>query len=184
MECDPAAAVGNARTAALVGDKGHLRWHPRARITMCTRMKIAIASDHAAVELKATLADWLRKQGHDVADLGPHSADSVDYPDYGFKLAHALAGGEAERGVALCGSGIGISIAVNRNPAVRCALVGEPLSAKLCREHNDANAIAMGARLTGVDMAKACLTAFLETPFAGDRHQRRVDKLSRLPQDA
>ena len=160
-----------------------MRWHPGARIIMCTGMKIAIASDHAAVELKAVLADWLREHGHDVDDLGPHSAESVDYPDFGYKLAEAIASGRAERGVALCGSGIGISIAVNRNPAVRCALVGEPLSAKLCREHNDANAIAMGARLTGPDMAKACLAAFLDTPFAGDRHQRRVDLLSRPPQD-
>ena len=145
---------------------------------MCPAMRIAIASDHAAIELKASLRDWLIEQGHEVADLGPDTADSVDYPDYGYKLADVIADGTAERGVALCGSGIGISIAVNRNPAVRCALVGEPLSARLAREHNDANAIAMGARLTGVDMAKACLTAFLETDFAGDRHQRRVDKLS------
>ena len=86
--------------------------------------------------------------------------------------------------MALCGSGIGISIAVNRNPHVRCALVSEPLSASLAREHNDANAIALGARLVGLDMARACVTAFLETPFAGGRHQRRVDKLSKTPQDA
>ncbi|MBU0824854.1 MAG: RpiB/LacA/LacB family sugar-phosphate isomerase, partial [Alphaproteobacteria bacterium] len=92
------------------------------------------------------------------------------------------AAGRAERGVALCGSGIGISISVNRNPAARCALVSEPLSAKLSREHNDANVIAMGARLTGIDMAKACLAAFLTTEFAGDRHARRVDKLSNPPQ--
>jgi ribose 5-phosphate isomerase B len=116
--------------------------------------------------------------GHDVADLGPYNGDSVDYPDYGYKLASAMAAGEAERGIALCGSGIGISIAVNRNPAVRCALVGEPLSAKLSREHNDANVLAMGARLTGLDMAKACVEAFLATPFGGDRHVRRVSKLS------
>ena len=141
-------------------------------------MKIAIASDHAAVELKAELREWLIEQGHEVADLGPESADSVDYPDFGYKLASVVADGTAERGVALCGSGIGISMAVNRNPAVRCALVGEPLSAALSREHNDANVIAMGARLTGSDMAKACLTAFIETPFGGGRHQRRVDKLS------
>ncbi len=89
--------------------------------------------------------------------------------------------GEAERGVALCGSGIGISIAVNRNPACRCARVDEPQSARLAREHNDANVIAMGARLIGSDMAKACLEAFLTTPFAGDRHVRRVDKLSHPP---
>jgi ribose 5-phosphate isomerase B len=142
-------------------------------------MRIAIASDHNAVALKAELREWLIEQGHEVADLGPESTDSVDYPDYGYKLASVVADGTAERGIALCGSGIGISISVNRNPAVRCALVSEPLSAALCREHNDANVIAIGARLTGSDMAKACITAFLETGFAGGRHQRRVDKLSR-----
>lgn len=141
-------------------------------------MRVAIASDHAALDLKALLADWLREQGHEVADLGPTDSASVDYPDYGYKLAQAIADGDADRGVALCGSGVGISMAVNRNPACRCALVGEPLSAALSREHNDANVIAMGARLTGPDMAKACLAAFLSTEFAGGRHQRRVDKLT------
>jgi ribose 5-phosphate isomerase B len=141
-------------------------------------MRIAIASDHAALELKAALVAYLGDAGHDVSDLGPHDATSVDYPDYGYALADAVASGAADRGVALCGSGIGISIAVNRNPACRAALVSEPLSAKLSREHNDANVIAMGARLTGVDMAKACIDAFLSTPFGGDRHVRRVTKLS------
>ena len=116
--------------------------------------------------------------GHEVEDLGPYDESSVDYPDYGYKLSNSVASGTAEFGVALCGSGIGISIAVNRNPGCRAALVSEPLSAKLAREHNDANVIAMGARLTGIDMAKACLDAFLSTPFAGDRHVRRVGKLS------
>ena len=141
-------------------------------------MRIAIASDHAAYELKALLADWLRGEGHDVADLGTDGPDSVDYPDFGYALAQAVADGRADRGVALCGSGVGISIAVNRNPACRCALVSEPLSAALAREHNDANVIAMGARLIGVEMAKACVTEFLATGFGGDRHQRRVDKLT------
>lgn len=146
-------------------------------------MRIAIASDHAAIELKAQLREWLIEEGHEVADLGPDNTDSVDYPDYGYKLAGVVADGTAERGIALCGSGIGISISINRNPAVRCALVSEPLSASLCREHNDANILAMGARLTGVDMAKACVAAFLNTEFAGGRHQRRVDKLSNPPSD-
>jgi len=141
-------------------------------------MRIALASDHAALELKAQIIEWLIEEGHEVADLGPNSSDSVDYPDYGYKLAGVVADGTAERGIALCGSGIGISISVNRNPNVRCALVSEPLSAALAREHNDANAIAIGARLTGLDMAKACVKAFLETEFAAGRHQRRVDKLS------
>ena len=141
-------------------------------------MRIAIASDHAAFDLKAELREYLIGLGHEVADLGPATADRVDYPDYGYKLASVVADGTAQFGVALCGSGIGISIAVNRNPALRCALVSEPLSAALAREHNSANAIAMGARLTGPDMAKACLDAFLSTDFAGGRHGPRVDKLS------
>lgn len=144
-------------------------------------MRIAIASDHAAFALKSALVAYLTEAGHQVDDLGPFDENSVDYPDFGYKLADAIASGVAERGVALCGSGIGISIAVNRNPACRAALVSEPLSAKLSREHNNANVIAMGARLTGIDMAKACLDAFLTTDFAGDRHVRRVDKLSNPP---
>ena len=141
-------------------------------------MRIAIASDHAAFELKALLRDWLIDEGHEVADLGPDSDDRVDYPDFGYLLAGVVADGTAERGIALCGSGIGISMAVNRNPALRCALVSEPLSAALAREHNDANCLALGARLTGIDMAKACITAFLETEFGGGRHAGRVAKLS------
>ena len=139
---------------------------------------IAIASDHAAFDLKATLAAWLRDEGHQILDLGPDDTASVDYPDYGYRIAEAIAAGEAVKGIALCGSGIGISIAVNRHPAARCALVNEVLSAKLSREHNDANVIALGARLIGIEQAKACIAAFLSTPFGGARHARRVDKLS------
>ena len=139
---------------------------------------IAIASDHAAFDMKAALITWLREEGHEVLDLGPEDAGSVDYPDYGYKLAEAIAAGEAAKGIAVCGSGIGISIAVNRHPAARCALVSEVLSARLSREHNDANVIALGARLVGIEQAKACVTAFLSTAFGGDRHARRVDKLS------
>ena len=147
-------------------------------------MKIAIASDHAAFALKGELAAWLRELGHEVADLGTDGEASVDYPDFGFALAAHVAAGTSERGIALCGSGIGIAIAANRNPAVRCAQVSEPVSARLARTHNDANMIALGARLVGIDMAKACVEAFLSTSFAGDRHVRRVEKLSKLPQDA
>ena len=140
--------------------------------------RIAIASDHAAIELKAALVAWMREQGHEVSDLGPATAESVDYPDYGYRLASAIADGVADKGVALCGSGIGISIAVNRHPACRCALVSDGLAARLAREHNDANVIAMGARLIGIETAKDCLAMFLATPFGGERHQRRVTKLS------
>jgi ribose 5-phosphate isomerase B len=140
--------------------------------------RIAIASDHAAVALKADLVVWLRECGHEVTDLGPEGIASVDYPDYGYKLAEEIAAGRADRGIALCGSGIGISIAANRHPACRCALVSEPLSATLAREHNDANVIAMGSRLIGIEMAKACIDAFLCKPFLGGRHERRVEKLS------
>ena len=147
-------------------------------------MRIAIASDHAAIELKAELIAWLTSEGHDVADLGADGDMRADYPDYGYKLAEHVAGDRAERGIALCGSGIGISIAVNRNPACRCALVNDPVSARLGREHNDANVLALGARLVGFDMAKACVTAFLETEFAGGRHGQRVEKLGKPPVSA
>jgi ribose 5-phosphate isomerase B len=139
--------------------------------------RIAVVSDHAAFEMKAALVEYLRAGGREVLDLGTASTGSVDYPDYGYRLAEAVADGRAGFGVALCGSGIGISISVNRHPACRCALVSDGLSARLAREHNDANVIAMGARLIGIETAKDCLDLFLSTPFAGGRHQRRVDKL-------
>lgn len=142
-------------------------------------MRIAIANDHAAVSLKRTLVEWLRGEGHEVLDLGTDGEASVDYPDYGYALAAALADGRADRGIALCGSGIGIAIAANRNPACRCAQVMEPLSARLARTHNDANAIALGSRIIGDELAKACVHAFLHADFEGGRHGRRVDKLSR-----
>lgn len=147
-------------------------------------MRIVIASDHAAFALKTILRDWLRELGHEVLDLGTESEARVDYPDYGYKLAEHVAAGRSERGVALCGSGVGISIAVNRHPACRCALVNEPVSAALSREHNDANVIALGARLIELDMAKACITAFLTTEFAGGRHGPRVEKLGAPPVSA
>lgn len=147
-------------------------------------MRIALAADHAGYLLKDELAEWLREQGHDVTDLGTNGPESVDYPLYGRKLAEFVASGSAERGIAVCGTGIGISIAVNREPKCRCARVDDPLSAQLAREHNDANVLALGARLIGSEMAKACVALFLETPFAGGRHQPRVDQLSHELQDS
>ena len=147
-------------------------------------MRIALAADHAGYSLKDELAAWLREAGHEVTDLGTNGPESVDYPQFGEKLAEEIAAGRSERGIAICGSGIGISIAVNRNPACRCARVDEPLSATLSREHNDSNVITFGARLIGSDMAKDIVLAFLNTQFAGGRHQRRVDQLSHLLQDS
>lgn len=147
-------------------------------------MRIALAADHAGYVLKDELARWLREQGHEVSDLGTNGPESVDYPEFGRKLGDAIASGTADRGVAVCGSGIGISIAVNRNPACRCARVDDPLSAELSRLHNDANVIALGARLIGSDMAQACVSAFLHTDFAGGRHRRRVDQLSHELQES
>jgi len=147
-------------------------------------MRIALASDHAGFALKRELAVWLGELGYEVADLGTNGTESVDYPEFGARLADAVASGAVEFGVAVCGSGIGISIAVNRNPKCRCARVDEPVSATLAREHNDANVLALGGRLIGSDMAKACVAAFLGTDFAGGRHQRRVDQLSSLLQDS
>ena len=141
-------------------------------------MRIAMSADHAGFEMKDQLADWLRAEGHEVIDLGTNTGESVDYPRYGALLADALADGRAERGIVVCGSGIGVAIAANRNRACRCAQVAEPVSAALARQHNDCNAIALGARLIGPEMAKACVTAFLTSDFIGGRHQRRVDQLA------
>ena len=141
-------------------------------------MRIALSADHAGFELKDHLAAWLSETGHEVIDLGTNGPESVDYPDFGARLGRAVANGDADRGIAVCGSGIGIAIAANRNPGCRCAQVAEPLSATLARTHNDANAIALGSRLIGPDMAKACVAAFLATEFEGGRHQRRVDMLN------
>ena len=141
-------------------------------------MRIALSADHAGYSLKDELAAWLREQGHEVLDLGTNGAESVDYPRYGSLLAEALGDGRADRGIAVCGSGIGIAIAANRNPACRCAQVAEPLSARLARTHNDANAIALGARLIGPEMARAIVQSFIDADFEGGRHQRRVDMLS------
>ena len=141
-------------------------------------MRIALSADHAGYLMKNDLAAWLGELGHEIIDLGTNSPDSVDYPEYGARLARSVASGDADRGIAVCGSGIGIAIAANRNPGCRCAQIDEPLSATLARTHNDANAIALGARLIGLDMAKACVTAFLSTQFEGGRHQHRVDQLN------
>lgn len=142
---------------------------------------IALASDHAGLALKAALADELRRLGFGVLDLGTHSGASVDYPDFGYRLAAALSEGKASRGVAVCGSGIGISMAANRYPWVRAALCSDATGARLAREHNDANVIAFGERMIGVEVAKEALRVFLQTPFAGDRHTPRVHKLGTPP---
>lgn len=142
---------------------------------------IALASDHAGIALKTALSAELIRLGHQVLDLGTKSEASVDYPDFGYRMAAALADGRATRGVIMCGSGIGISIAANRYPWVRAALCHDATSARLSREHNDANVIAFGERLIGVEVAKEALRAFLDTPFAGDRHVARVHKLGAPP---
>lgn len=139
---------------------------------------IALASDHAGFDLKEHLKRELQAAGHVILDLGTSSTDSVDYPDFGTALAGAIRDGRAGRGVLVCGTGIGISIAANREPAVRAAVVHDVTSARLARQHNDANVIALGARLVGPEVAKDCLRAFLETPFEGGRHAARVAKLS------
>ena len=141
-------------------------------------LKIYLSSDHAGGELRRTIAAYLSDLGHMIEDLGPASDESVDYPDYGAKLARAMQDDPDARGVAICGSGIGISIAVNRFPWVRAALVGDATTARLCREHNDANVLALGQRLTGVAVALDCVDIFMKTEFEGGRHARRVDKLA------
>jgi ribose 5-phosphate isomerase B len=138
---------------------------------------VAIASDHAGVELKAALKSDLAALGFKVLDLGPATTDSVDYPDFGNALAKSISDGQAKAGVAICGSGIGISIAVNRHPHMRAALVHDAATAQLTRQHNDANVLALGARSTPPDAARDIVKAFFATEFEGGRHARRVEKL-------
>jgi ribose 5-phosphate isomerase B len=138
---------------------------------------IALASDHAGYELKTVLARELEAMGYAILDLGTDGLGSVDYPDYGHALAEAVSDGRVDRGIAVCGTGIGISIALNRHLGVRAALCHDETSARLAREHNDANVLALGARLIGSEVAKDCLKVFLETGFAEGRHVGRVAKL-------
>ena len=141
-------------------------------------MTIYFASDHAGFSLRQTLLAHVHAAGHDVVDLVPAAESSVDYPDFGVKLATALRQDDAGYGIAICGSGIGISMALNRFSWVRAALVSHPLAAALARQHNDANVLALGERLIEPDLAKQCVDHFLGTEFEGGRHQRRVAKLS------
>ena len=138
---------------------------------------IAIASDHAGLELKGTVKAELEAMGHKVLDLGTDGPESVDYPAFADALAEALRDGRAGRGVLVCGTGIGISIAANRHRHVRAALCHDSASARLARAHNDANVLALGARLIGVETARDCVRAFFNTAFEGGRHARRVAKL-------
>ena len=140
---------------------------------------IAVASDHAGFDLKEILKRDLQEAGHEVLDLGTNSTASVDYPDFGKAMGEVIASGKAARGVLVCGSGIGISIAANRNPKVRAVLAHDVTSARLSREHNDANVIAFGQRLIGVETAREALRTFLSTEWAGGRHAGRVEKLSK-----
>ena len=139
---------------------------------------IAIASDHGGYDLKQLLIDDLRAKGFEVLDLGTNGPESVDYPDYADLMAQVIGEGKAGRGVLLCGTGIGISIAANRHPELRAALVHDALTARLSRLHNDANVIVMGGRILGIELAKDCLDVFLKTEFEGGRHARRVAKMS------
>jgi ribose 5-phosphate isomerase B len=147
-----------------------------------TSAAIAIASDHAGFPLKSDLAEFLRGQGFEVLDLGTDGDASVDYPDFAIEMARALKDGKAARGVLVCGTGLGISMAANRYPWVRAALCHDVTTARLCREHNDANVIALGGRLLGVEVARDCLQTFLTTEFGGDRHARRVGKMTTPPE--
>ncbi|MBM3643863.1 MAG: ribose 5-phosphate isomerase B [Alphaproteobacteria bacterium] len=139
---------------------------------------IAVAADHAGFELKEALKRDLEAEGRVVLDLGTHSGASVDYPDFGHALAQAIAAGRAQKGLLVCGTGIGISIAANRHAGVRAAVCHDATSARLTRLHNDANVLALGARLIGPETARECLRVFLATPFEGGRHAGRVAKLA------
>ncbi len=141
-------------------------------------MKIAIANDHAATQMKKDIAAYLEGKGYEVINFGTDTDESVDYPLYGEKVAEAIVAGEADQGVLICGTGIGISLAANKVPGIRAAAVSEPVSARLAKEHNNANIIAFGARIVGLEEAKAIVDAFLGAEFEGTRHQRRVNMIT------
>jgi ribose 5-phosphate isomerase B len=139
---------------------------------------IVIGSDHAGPPMKDLLKAELVRRGFTVLDLGTHGEKSVDYPDYGRAVGEAVVAGQAERGIVICGTGIGISIAANRIAGVRCAVCHDATSARLAREHNDANVMALGIRMVGTEVALDCLDAFITTAFSGgERHVRRIEKL-------
>ena len=142
--------------------------------------KIALASDHGGFDLKESVIAHLLNTGWEVDDLGPHSGDSVDYPDYGIKLAEAVAEKKVDRGIVICGTGIGMSIVVNRYPGIRGTLCSYVFTAKLCREHNDSNILIMGGRVIGKGLAAEIVNTWLNTPFEGGRHQRRLDKINQI----
>ena len=145
-------------------------------------MKIAMGSDHGGYLLKEHIKKYLTEQGHEITDVGCDSLDSCDYPIYGGAAARAVADGSCERGIVICTSGIGISISANKVKGIRCALCSEPFSAEMTRRHNDANMLAMGAGMTGPNMAERIVDTFLTTQFEGGRHQRRVDGIAALEQ--
>ena len=147
-------------------------------------MRIAMASDHGGFALKEDLRTWLTELGHEVEDLGCFDAASCDYPDFAQAAARAVAGGQCQRGIVICTTGIGVSMAANKVHGVRCALCGEPWSAEMTRRHNDANMLALGAGVVGPQMARQIVTAFLTHEFEGGRHQRRVDKVMAIEEDA
>jgi len=143
-------------------------------------VKIGIGSDHGGFALKEELKTFMEEKHIEVVDFGTFNTDSVDYPDYGELVAKAVINGEVERGVVICGTGIGISISANKVKGIRCALCGDVYSAKMSRAHNDANMIALGGRVVGVDLAKEILTTYLNSKFEAGRHERRVNKISEI----
>lgn len=140
-------------------------------------MKIVISNDHAAPELKKEIASYIESLGHEVINVGTDTSDSVNYPEYGEKAARLVASGEADLGVLICGTGVGISLAANKVKGIRCGVCSEATTARLIRQHNDANMIAFGARIVGSELAKDIVKAFLEAEFEGGRHQTRVDMI-------
>ncbi|MFV0407575.1 MAG: ribose 5-phosphate isomerase B [Propioniciclava sp.] len=143
-------------------------------------MTIALASDHTAIALKQAIMERLDARGLAYTDLGAHDPSRADYPVYGHRAAQAVASGECERGIIMCGSGIGISIAANKVPGIRCVVCSEPYSAVMSRNHNDSNILALGARVVGIELALMIVDQWLDAPYEGGRHQRRVNQLSAI----
>lgn len=145
-------------------------------------MRIAMGSDHAGFELKEHLKEYLTGKGHEIIDVGTHSTESVDYPEYGAAAARKVTAGDAERAIVICGTGMGIGMAAGKVPGIRCAMVSEVFSARLSREHNNANALSLGARVIGYGTAEDIVDVWTTTNFLGGRHERRVNKIENAPE--
>ena len=176
--------LGSVRSNDSIGRIAGMRRHPCPWCVPLEEetMRIGVGNDHVALVYKEEISRHLREQGHDIVDYGTDSPEPTDYALWGERVAEAVASGEVERGIVICGTGEGIGIAANKVPGIRCCICSEPFSARLSRQHNDANMLAFGARVVGIEVAKMIVDEWMSAEFLGGRHQRRIDLISHIEQ--